>query len=105
MMATEIAATRIVAVECSYTRHDGRHMRQILLVPAVDDALYGVAVVNQRAEKSAVDQVRRHADGPVFARVHASIPLDTLTVGSGSPSLVIEDAPSIGLGTPYREYP
>jgi hypothetical protein len=105
-METQVAASRIVAVECSYTRRDGRHVRQVLLVPMADDPQYGAAVVNMRAENAAVEQVRKHAAGNVYTHVHASIPLDSLAVGTGAPELVVEDSPRIGTSSAsvYREH-
>jgi hypothetical protein len=97
-------AIRIVAVECVYDVADGRNVRKVLLVPQEDDSLYGVAVVNLRAEKAAVAQLRRRAPGTIYTRVHASIPVATLTIGATAPELTIDLRPAIGPPSPYREH-
>jgi predicted TIM-barrel fold metal-dependent hydrolase len=101
-MATDM--TRIVAVECVYDIADGRNNRQVLLVVQEDDPLYGAAVVNLRAEKAAVAQLRGRAPRTIYTRVHASIPAAQLTVGTTAPELTIDLRPAIGPPSPYREH-
>jgi hypothetical protein len=104
MNATTQTADRIVAIDCNYTLTDGRRARRVLIVPMADDPLYGVAVVNMRAEEAAASQLRQHAAGSIYTRVLASVPSQTLTPDASAPELTIDLSPAIGVATPYREH-